>query len=782
MHHDSQAVHSELESDSPAQFVHALIQFAMTVRYRKNIVILSVIVAMILGGLYFATATRRYQAGAELLVMQTGADKLQASVASNHNPHDGLMRTHEALIKSRAVIDQAIQYIPPEYLVHLKDMPRETWPELLEEQLTSGVVRETNILQLHCRSKEPPATVAIINAIVQSYIEFLDRTHRGTIKEVIQVLSKERAELAQRLAEKEQELLRAREALGDMEIPDNSIAVHPVVKRAMYFNEELIKVQRLRVELTASLAALEAAIRNGDNLQQHILSVAETVGEEILLRAFGFDAHDAATQAALERSLLEDRAQLRTLQEHLGPEHPEVKSLLTQMRETEAYLLTYRDRVQQRIAKMNDTTLGETLRGIVRQNLAETTQLETSLQMRFEQAQSEAIALNGAMAQLEMLKHDLTWLRDLHDVLLNRIATIDLKQDGTEIRVAVVKDPVVPEKPASPNLKFVILAALVGGLAIGFGLVWVVDTLDDRFRSMDELQEMLGVNVLTIIRQLSTYDAAGAEALQVHIDPASMESESFRTLRTALALADQEAQQIVVSSSEPGDGKTTVIANLAATYAQASKRTLMIDADLRRPGLTALMGMRGVEGLSGIIRGEGNVLEMAAAHIRATGIDRLDFLPSGPRPTNPAELLASQRFSEMLAWAQTVYDQILIDSPPALATSDAAVIGRLVDGVVLVIQPDKNRRKLVSRATELFMRLKIPVLGIVCNRVGSDKDRSYGYNGDFAYKYDYSYGPDDDADSPRETTEVTTHVIDASVPGVDHHEAPARPVVPRRVA
>ena len=120
------------------------------------------------------------------------------------------------------------------------------------------------------------------------------------------------------------------------------------------------------------------------------------------------------------------------------------------------------------------------------------------------------------------------------------------------------------------------------------------------------------------------------------------------------------------------------------------------------------MGMRGLDGLSGIIRGQDGVVEMAAERIHASGIEGLDVLASGPRPPNPAELLAHPRFSELLAWAETVYDQILIDSPPALATSDTAVIGRLVDGVVLVVQPEKNRRRLVVRAAESFHGIEDP--------------------------------------------------------------------------
>src|SRR5690606_21652044 len=135
---------------------------------------------------------------------------------------------------------------------------------------------------------------------------------------------------------------------------------------------------------------------------------------------------------------------------------------------------------------------------------------------------------------------------------------------------------------------------------------------------------------------------------------------------------------------------------------------------------------------------DGPVASAAGGLIQASGIDNLDVLPCGMRPSNPAELLAGERFTELVDWAVTVYDQILIDSPPALATSDAAVLGRRVDGVVMVVQPDKNRRRAVVRAVEGLLSLRIPLLGLVLNRIGLDGN--HGYYGGYGYGYGYGYG------------------------------------------
>jgi capsular exopolysaccharide synthesis family protein len=296
------------------------------------------------------------------------------------------------------------------------------------------------------------------------------------------------------------------------------------------------------------------------------------------------------------------------------------------------------------------------------------------------------------------------------------------------------------------------------------------------------MQAFLKTPVLAMVPELKANGEAGIESLQAYAAPNAGESEAFRTLRTALSFADEETRQLVVSSPEPGDGKTTVLANLGVAIAQSGKRVLLIDADLRRPGLTAMLGMRGIEGLSSVIRGEEDLVGMAKNHIRSSEVEGLDVLPAGPRPANPAELLGSQRFSELLAWAEATYDQILVDSPPTLATSDAAVVGRLVNGAVLVVNPSKNRRRAVMRSVEGFALMKIPLAGLVVNRIDSTKDGYYGYGGYYGYQYTcHDETEEGDLDGVRWAEEDDLGEERPAYPG-QHDSALEGGIIPRRVA
>ena len=746
-------VEDELEPQSGAHAAHVLLRFFAAVRYRRNVLIAAMAACALLGGLYYATATRFYGSKAAMLITQTGPDTLNTSIAGDEPLRRNTMPTFENVIRSAKVLQGALEKLSESDRVDLAGVPRERWIDVLQANIRSKAVRATNILEVSYCSRDPQVAANVVRAIVDSYLEFMDKIHKGTASEVARVLTKERIDVAGKLAQKQEELLQVRRRFSDMGFRSDGKTLHPMVQRAVYFNEALIAVEKQRVEMEASLAAVEAAVRNGDDLGQHLLAVGDVVGREVLLAGLGLSARDSNTQANLEQLLLADRAQLRTIEQNLGPAHPEIVALSEKIRLTEEFLSGGQSRIAERMGAMRKSQLGPWLAEMVRQRLGEARHKEQMLEAQFEEARTEAIELTGQLAQIEVLERDVKRLGDMNEVLLNQLASLDLKQSGQEVRVAVTQEPVVVARPVSPRLSYVVLASLLGGFAVGLVLVHLLEALDDRFRSFEEMQSRLGVAVLSMVQHMKSSETTGLDALAMHAAPSSVESEAFRTLRTALALTHPDARQIVISSPEPGDGKTTILANLAVAYAHSDKKTLLVDADMRRPGLTSLMNMRGTTGLSEVLRSEGDVARSAAAHIQPSGMKGLDILPCGPRPTNPAELLGSPRFSQFLAWAETVYDQILVDSPPAVATSDTALIGRLVDGVILVLQPAKNRRRLVVRLVENFSVLKIPLLGIVINRVGSQNERGYydyygGYGYGYGYGYDYAAGYGSDEETP----------------------------------
>jgi capsular exopolysaccharide synthesis family protein len=336
-----------------------------------------------------------------------------------------------------------------------------------------------------------------------------------------------------------------------------------------------------------------------------------------------------------------------------------------------------------------------------------------------------------------MLQREVDRLLNFNHSLLDHIDNIDINQNQSDVRVDVVSRPHASERPVSPNAMLVAAVSLLATVSLGAGLVYVVDVLDDRFRSFDELKTQLGTPVLAMVRQLQSRGGTGLDSLQVHVAQDAVESEAFRTLRTTLAFAAGQLECAAISSAEPGDGKTTIVANLGVSIAQSGRRTLLIDADLRRPGLSRLFGIKGQTGLTELLQGESPIREACGLAIHGTGHDKLDVLPSGTRPLDPTGLLSSSRFAEVLSWAAGQYDQILVDSPPLLVASDAAIVGRMAGGLMLVVQPQKSHRRLVVRAVEEARSVGLNLIGVIVNRLTNDSGQAYYGE---AYGYGYGYG------------------------------------------
>jgi polysaccharide biosynthesis transport protein len=740
MQHEQHSSADESMLPSSADSIHALIRFLQVVYHRKIYVVSAVVIAGLLGGLYYTTATPIHQATAQLLILSTGPDILSPTMTAESS-RQALIPTYERLFSTQEVLEGAIDSLlqgPAENRIDFASTPRHRWANVLRSNLSAQAIRRTNVIEISYKSRSPNAAEAVVGAVVQSYLEFMERSHKDVSTEIVQILDRERLEIEGRLSTKQEELLDVQRRLRDLGLTGNQNVVHPAVQRVIRLNETLVKVQQDRLQLEASLSAIQTAIRDGSDLRQHLTAIEPLIGRELTMSVMGLNATDVETRAEIERRLMEDRTRLESLQRHYGQAHPKVVELMQQIQGGQQYLMNYQEMVNQRLAGLSDGRLGPMLLARVEEQLSNLREHESKLYQQYEQAESEAVMLNDRMAEMKMIEHDLARMRNLHDTLLNRIANIDIGHGRSDVRVAVVSEPKALDRPVSPKLALVAMMCLVGGLGVGLALVYVIDVLDDRFRSPEELQQQLGAPVLAMIRELTTPASAGLQAIQVHASPESVESEAFRTLRTTLAFSGSDLERIAITSTEPSDGKTTVLANLAVSYAHSGKRTLVIDADLRRPGMTKLFEMRSNGGLSEILRGDSPIDAMCRPRVLPSGIAHLDVMPCGPKPSNPAELLSGARLADVLAWAEANYDQVLIDCPPILAAADAAIIGRLTEGLIVVIQPEKNHRRLVLRAIAGMSSMGVGLIGIVANRIRHESGGGYfGYGG---YGYGYGYG------------------------------------------
>ncbi len=731
-----------LEAPAEALSLHAMLRFLRAVRFRKKVMFVALVVSALLGVLYYSTTPRVYESKATLLVLHTGDDwtpEMQAGKSTQD-----LMTTYRNLFVSEAVINQALTSLPPEGRFDLAGSPREAWPKILGRNLNVSVVKSTNILEVGYRSQDPEAAFAVVNSMVTAYLDFMNNLYQSQTGEILQILTKEKTSLEEQLREKEQEKQDIRTRAKDLVLRGGNRDVNVIMERVVELNQALIAAHEKRLSAQAEVVAIQQAIAKGEDLQQFALEMVSDVGSQVISHAIGLSSNDASTTSRVKQQLFIDKAELQAKLEHYGPAHHKIRQLEQRIQVADQYLRFQQQIERVQLRQASNQELAPMLEQMARQKLDKTIAHEQSIYASYEKEKQAAIEMDHTMAKLETLELDLNRLRGFYDVILQRYTDLDLGQENGALRTSVLSESQVPTGPVWPKPHIVALLSLFLGTAVGLVIVYLQELLYDHFRSPEEIRTELGVPVLAMIRRMDPVADCGIDAVHVHVRPNAAETESFRTLRTALAFTEGGAQRLVVSSSEPGDGKTTLVSNLAVAYAQSGKRTLLIDADMRRPGLTPLLDLKGPKGLSVVLRGVGPIDQAVAENVFPSIATNLDVIPSGPRPINPTELLGSARFSELLSWAETHYDQILVDSPPALV-SDTAIIGRLVDGVLLALQPEKNRRRVVIRATESFSGLGIKVLGVVINRLANENEKDYyGYDYGYGYSYSYSYGHDDE--------------------------------------
>jgi capsular exopolysaccharide synthesis family protein len=313
-----------------------------------------------------------------------------------------------------------------------------------------------------------------------------------------------------------------------------------------------------------------------------------------------------------------------------------------------------------------------------------------------------------------------------------------------------------PLAPISPNLPLNIGVSIVMGLVAGVGLAFLLDLVDNTVKSQDDVEIRVGVPFLGIIPRIGSDQQSSASRidltkankdLYILARPKSSVAECCRAIRTSLLFLspDRPIRSMLVTSSGPQEGKSTVATNMAIVMAQSGARVLLVDTDMRRPRVHRIFGISGeAAGVSTIVAGEGTI-EQA---VRSTEVPGLFFLPCGPIPPTPAELLHTERFRALAAQLEEKFDRVIYDSPPLGAVTDAAILGTITDGVLLVAKNGKTSRDMLSRSRRQLRDVKAVILGCVLNDVDLDGPRyTYYRYGRYAY-YGKPYGESDKPTTP----------------------------------
>jgi capsular exopolysaccharide synthesis family protein len=305
----------------------------------------------------------------------------------------------------------------------------------------------------------------------------------------------------------------------------------------------------------------------------------------------------------------------------------------------------------------------------------------------------------------------------------------------------VIDQAELPTKPYKPNRQLNLLLAAVVGLFLGLGLAFFFEYLDNTVKTPEDVEQLIRLPSLGMVPEIS-YERRrrleSGKSYPVELisfgHPKSMLSEAYRNIRTSILLSfpERPPKKFVITSPNPVEGKTTTVINTAITLSQTGAKVIIIDADMRKPRIHEIFGEKDGVGLSNLLSGNAS-LELV---IKKSNIPNLFYIPSGPIPPNPSELISSGLFKSMMEFLEERFDHIVFDSPPVLGFADSIILSTAVDGVILVVLGGKTPRETLQLAKEFLLQVNAKILGVVINRIDIQQS-DYGY---YFYRYHYYYG------------------------------------------
>src|SRR5262252_7066571 len=431
-----------------------------------------------------------------------------------------------------------------------------------------------------------------------------------------------------------------------------------------------------------------------------------------------------------------------------GPNFPKVLRMQAQMKE-----------VDEQISRQS--------KGIVLQlesDYREAKQKEELIRQALELQKAETNNMAEKMVQYNILKREAEADKALYEGLLTKLKEAGISEGLKSSNIRVVDPAMIPSTSARPAKARNIALAFLVGLVGGIGLALLREYLDNTVKTPDDVEMLARLPSLAVVPTFSDGGVLTKRAgllkgaasngsekrieLVAHHLPKSQMSEAFRALRTALLLsqAGHPPQVILVSSALPREGKTTAASNLAVTLAQLGDKTVVLDADLRKPGVGRLLSLEADKhaGLSSYLAGVSTLDLVTVPH---PAIPNLVAIPTGPLPPNPADLLSSHKLAEAIAELRKKYKFVVIDSPPIMAATDAVILSVQADGVLLVVRSGETPKEAFTRARDLLHSVKSNLLGVVLNAVNaSTPDYYYSYR---YYPYSYGYGPQETLETVR---------------------------------
>jgi polysaccharide biosynthesis transport protein len=709
------------EEESP------LLHYWRTLKKRRWTVVATVAIIFALTVIFTLRTTPLYQAASKVAIFPETPNVLGFKDGANNSPdydYESTLETQAAILRSDALAMKVIEDM------HLDQNPKFTASTTRQRTgdsvqvssmqpdpaiaagllgrfrggLNVQLIPSSRLVQISFTDPDPRLATEIVNALVRTFTEENFKTKYEAVTQTSDWLSTELADLQMKVQTSEEKLVRYQKDHSILGVDEKQ---NIVTAKLDELNKELTAAQtdRIQKESNYRLAA------EGD---PGAFSKTSNTGASNMLEKLRDKEADLNTQLALFTT-------------QFGTGYPKVAELSNQVKEVRTEIAAEEVRMQQQI---RDEYLAALRR-------------ETLLTTAFNQQKQEANQLNESAIEYSVLKRDADANRQLYQDLLQRLKEAGVSAGLRSSNIRIVDVARTPTSPIKPNVPRNIELGLILGLACGIGLAFTLESLDTSIRTTEEVNAISTLPALgTIPLQFASNGSlrkrlkpvpvqtndSESPALVTYARPKSEAAEAYRSLRTSILLSSFGAppKVILVTSALPQEGKTTISANSALVLAQRGGRVLLIDADLRRPGIDKLFGFRSRGGLSTLISGGDKFEDVVVPFAE---LPNLWILPAGPIPPQPAELLGSTVMKDQLARWRTEFDHVVIDTPPCLSVTDAVLLSPEVDRIILVARAGKTTKIALRRACDLLLQVNARVMGIVLNALNMHSAEGYYYYG-----------------------------------------------------
>lgn len=564
------------------------------------------------------------------------------------------------------------------------------------KNLTIEPVRKTQLVNIYFESHDPKLAADVANAIGETYIDSQLEAKMGITQKANTWLGGRLGELRQRLDDSEK-------AMQDFRLREGLVDVAGV--RGLGSQE----LERLGVELTAARAKkaqVDGFIRVISQYGKDNVDKLESLPE--------ITAHPSVQN--VKKEVITAERKVSELSKTYGPKHPKLLAVKSELATVQENL---REQIRKLIAGIENESQTEG------QNLA-------ALEAEMARAKGQYQDVSGKEAEYQRLQREVETNRQLFDTFMSRQKETEVAGNFDSAVARFTDKAVTATEPIKPKRKMIVILAFVAAIGFGVIIAFIMESLNDTIKTTQDVEVILQQRALGIIPKLQDKKSL-ADFNRTFFDTENRPfAESVRSIRTSLALLalDRPLQVLVVTSSVPEEGKSTVSSNLSFAFAQL-ENVLLIDADMRKPTIAKRFGLPAFQpGLANYLT-ETETLEDCIVRDEQGGVD---ILPAGTIPINPLELLAHPRFLALLTELKGRYTKIIIDTPPVQAVSDALVIARLADAVVMVVKADQTRSGLVQNSLAKLIQSHAKLYGVVLNDLDVKKaERYYGSYGYYQY-------------------------------------------------